>query len=180
MVIDYYCANKPLYHIHLTHANVWESVGKPCSCTQFIKSRTSHTRIRISTASHARFHIRYCKSLQVTRESVSGTTCKSLALCLNVEWNRRFIWWNHYHQGWELAEIITSNKLVIFCIALYYGDTYIICICAHLWLLYTLWECSILWMQEEILYTLLWLWSAVIVTPSQMFQGDLHHCGVKM
>ena len=25
--------------IRLTHANVWESVGKPCSCMQFIKSR---------------------------------------------------------------------------------------------------------------------------------------------
>ena len=24
--------------IHLTHANVWESMGKPCSCTRFIKS----------------------------------------------------------------------------------------------------------------------------------------------
>ena len=25
--------------IRLTHANVWESMGKPCSCMQFIKSR---------------------------------------------------------------------------------------------------------------------------------------------
>ena len=25
--------------ICLTHANVWESMGKPCSCVQFIKSR---------------------------------------------------------------------------------------------------------------------------------------------
>ena len=23
--------------IHLTHVNVWESMGKPCSCMQFIK-----------------------------------------------------------------------------------------------------------------------------------------------
>ena len=48
------------------YTNVWESMGKPCSCMQFIKSRiffnTSHTRIRISTASHARIRIRYCKS----------------------------------------------------------------------------------------------------------------------
>ena len=28
-----------LFIICLTHANVWESMGKPCSCTQFIKSR---------------------------------------------------------------------------------------------------------------------------------------------
>ena len=26
------------YIIRLTHANVWESMGKPCSCTQFIKA----------------------------------------------------------------------------------------------------------------------------------------------
>ena len=25
--------------IHLTHVNVWESMGKPCSCMQLIKSR---------------------------------------------------------------------------------------------------------------------------------------------
>ena len=25
--------------LYLTHANIWESMGKPCSCTQFIKSR---------------------------------------------------------------------------------------------------------------------------------------------
>jgi len=28
-----------LFIIRLTHANVWESIGKPCSCMQFIKSR---------------------------------------------------------------------------------------------------------------------------------------------
>ena len=35
--------------------NVWESMGKPCSCTQFIKKPffpPSHTRICISTTSH--------------------------------------------------------------------------------------------------------------------------------
>ena len=40
--------------IRLTHANVWESMGKPCSCMQFI--------IRI---------LYY----QITRESVPGTMC---------------------------------------------------------------------------------------------------------
>ena len=75
-------------YIRLTHVNVWEWMGKPCSCIQFNKCRyfyckprknpyqcyiqvtlesvsvlyTSHTRIRISTASHTRIHIRYCKS----------------------------------------------------------------------------------------------------------------------
>ena len=41
--------------IRLTHANVWESMKKPCRCMQFIKAilfATSHARIRISTTSH--------------------------------------------------------------------------------------------------------------------------------
>ena len=29
---------KGIYHMCLTHANVWESMGKPCSYMQFIKS----------------------------------------------------------------------------------------------------------------------------------------------
>ena len=33
--------------IRLTHANVWESMGNPYSCTQVIFFTTSHTRIRI-------------------------------------------------------------------------------------------------------------------------------------
>ena len=30
--------------IRLTHVNVWESMGKPCSCTYFIKSRISYCK----------------------------------------------------------------------------------------------------------------------------------------
>ena len=75
----------PLIHvtifiIRLTHANVRESMGKPSSCTQFIKSRIllQVTRESISgTASHARICIRYYKSR---------------ALRLNVQWNQRFVW----------------------------------------------------------------------------------------
>jgi len=37
----------------------------------------SHARIRISTTSHVKTHIRYCKSR---------------VLRLNVQWNRRFVW----------------------------------------------------------------------------------------
>ena len=51
--------------IRLTHANVWESMGKPCSCVQYIKSRIfllQVTRERISTTSHARIRIWYYKS----------------------------------------------------------------------------------------------------------------------
>ena len=64
-----YCASAPILHsllsyyptaaipmatptiiIHLTHTNVWESIEKPCSCMQFIKSRiflaASHAQTR--------------------------------------------------------------------------------------------------------------------------------------
>ena len=60
--------------IRLTHTNVWESMGRPCSCTQFIKSRIFYYKSHDNPC-------QYCKScenlyqvLQVTRESVSGTT----------------------------------------------------------------------------------------------------------
>ena len=48
------------YH-SLTHATVWESMGKPCRCMQVIK---------IFAANHLRIRIRYCKSS---------------ALCLNMQ-----------------------------------------------------------------------------------------------
>ena len=80
--------------IRLTHANVWESMRKPCSCTQFIKSRIFYSK-------SCENPYQYCKSrenpyqvLQVTRESVSGTTShaririryyKSRALRMNVQ-----------------------------------------------------------------------------------------------
>ena len=63
--------------IRPTYTNVYESMGKPWSCIQFIKSSiftASHVRICISTTSHAGIRIRYCKSR---------------ALHLNVQWNRR-------------------------------------------------------------------------------------------
>ena len=53
--------------MHLTPTNIWESMGKPCSCTQFIKSHIFYLRI----------YTRYCKSH---------------VLHLNVQWNQRFVW----------------------------------------------------------------------------------------
>ena len=32
--------------VRLTHANAWESMGKPCSCAQFIKSRIFYCKSR--------------------------------------------------------------------------------------------------------------------------------------
>ena len=82
------------------------------------------------TASHARIRIRYYKSR---------------VLHLNVQWNQRFVWLNHYHHSTKkyreknhslpLAFLLMlhthnntdGNKLVIFSgIASYYGDNYII------------------------------------------------------
>ena len=54
----------PCFSIRLTQANVWESMGKPCSCMQFIKSRVFNYKSRKNPY----------LVLQVTRESVSGTT----------------------------------------------------------------------------------------------------------
>ena len=80
--------------IHLTHANVWESIGKPCSYTQFIKSRIFYYKSRKNPYQYCKSRenqyqycksrenqYQYCKScenlyqvLQAMRESVSGTT----------------------------------------------------------------------------------------------------------
>ena len=49
--------------IRLTHANVWESMGKPCSCTEFIKSRILHYMSGKSLFQY-----------QVTWQFASGTT----------------------------------------------------------------------------------------------------------
>ena len=46
-----------LFIICLTHANVWESMGKPCSCTQFMKSRIFYSK------SHENPY-QYCKSCE--------------------------------------------------------------------------------------------------------------------
>ena len=48
---DNYLQKSPIVNIntfiiHLTHANVWESMGKPCSCTQFLKSRIFYYKSR--------------------------------------------------------------------------------------------------------------------------------------
>ena len=90
--------------------------------------------------------------LQVTWESISGTAshaririryCKSHVLHLNVQWNWRFVWWNHYHHSTKLYRkkyhsfvaigivcalvTIQTAQLVIFSgITSYYGDNYIL------------------------------------------------------
>ena len=64
--------------ILLTHANVWELMGKPCSCTQFVKSRIFLLQVMrksvSGTASHTRIRIRYYKSRVCvwTRNEIEG------------------------------------------------------------------------------------------------------------
>ena len=42
-----YCGKTIInFIIRLTHVNVWESMGKPCSCIQFIKSRIFYCKSR--------------------------------------------------------------------------------------------------------------------------------------
>ena len=60
--------------ICLTDANVWESMGKPCSCMQFIKSRNFYYK------SHKNPH-QYYKSRENPYQYY-----KSRALHLNVQW----------------------------------------------------------------------------------------------
>ena len=106
----------------LTHANVWESIGKPCSCTQFIKSC-----------------IFYCKS----RENPYQVLQVMCAACNEIEgsYDKIIITIVPSYTGKNITRLLLlalllvlcthsntdGNKLVIFSgIALYYGDTYIL------------------------------------------------------
>ena len=116
----------------LTHANVWESVEKPCSCVQFLKSDfyykscenpyqyTSHTRIHISTTLN-NVHIWTCNEIRSSDNKIIITivpsyterkiTCLLLLALLPML---------HSHNNTD------RNKLMMFFgITLYYGDTHI-------------------------------------------------------
>ena len=129
-------------------------MGKPCSCTQFIKSRIFYCKSRENP-------YQYCKSrenpyqvLQVTRESVSGTTShvRCVWTCNEIEgsYDKIIITIVPSYTGKNITHLLPlalllvlrtrnntdGNKLVIFSgIALYYGDNYIIpcasnlCVC---------------------------------------------------
>ena len=62
--------------IHLTHTNVWESMGKPCSCMQFIKSRIFYCKSRENPYQHYKSHENPYQVLQVTH-AVSERAMKS-------------------------------------------------------------------------------------------------------
>ena len=76
--------------IHLTHVNVWESLGKPCSCAQFIKFTISHARIRIryykSYSLHLNVHNEiegsYDRTIITIVRSYTGKYHEFVAVCI--------------------------------------------------------------------------------------------------
>ena len=46
--------------VRLTHTNVWESMGKPCSCTQFLKSHIFYCKYHHSTRLYHTSNSREC------------------------------------------------------------------------------------------------------------------------
>ena len=123
--------------IRLTHVNVWESMGKLCSCMQFIKSRIFYCKSRENLYQYYKSHENPYQVLQVTiTRAASEHAMKSKVRMIN-----------HYHHSTKLyrKKNITrllplalllvlctrnntnDNKLVIFFgIASYYGDNYIL------------------------------------------------------
>ena len=121
--------------IHLTHTNVWESMGKPCSCMQFIYKKPSFL-LQVSENVY-----QYCKSCKNPYQ-VLQVTC----IRFNVQWGlydkiiitiSTKLYQKKYHSfvAVGIVTLVTlhthnntdGNKLMIFSgIALYYGDTYII------------------------------------------------------
>ena len=136
--------------ICLTHENVWESMGKPCSCIQFIKSSILYCKSRVNPYQY--YKSREVSVLQVTWKSVSGTasharcvwTCNEIEgsydkiITIVPSYTRKK---NHCFTGKNITCLLPlplllvlhtrnntdGNKLVIFSgIASYYGDNYIV------------------------------------------------------
>ena len=115
-------SNETLFiSVCLTHVNVWESIEKPCSCVQFIKS-----------------HIFL---LQVMRESVSGTTSHMHCVwtCNEIEGSYDKVSYHHSSKLYrkknithllplvllQVLRITDGNKPMIFS-GIAYADTYIL------------------------------------------------------
>ena len=79
--LKYIACSSPCIFICLTHANVWESIGKPCSCTHFVKSRIFFTTSHVHASEHAtKSKVRMIKSLstqyQAIPEKISLVCCR--------------------------------------------------------------------------------------------------------
>ena len=76
----------PVFIICLTHANVWESMGKPCSCTQFIKCRIFYSKSRENPY----------QVLQVTCAAYDHAM-KSEVRMINYYHHSTELYWKKYH-----------------------------------------------------------------------------------
>ena len=120
-------------------------MGKPCSCTQFIKSRIFYCKSRENPYQYCESRENPYQVLQVTRESVSGTTShvRCVWTCNEIEgsYDKIIITIVPSYTGKNITRLLPlalllvlrtrnntdGNKLVIFSgIALYYGDNYIV------------------------------------------------------
>ena len=59
------CTNN-LDTVRLTHANIWESMGKPCSWTQFVKGRIFYYKSLENPYQYHKSHKKSYEVLQVT------------------------------------------------------------------------------------------------------------------
>ena len=124
--------------IRLTHANVWKSMGKPFSCTQFIKPYFFLLKV---TCQYYKSRENSYQVLQVTQEFVSGTTshvrasecakksCDKIIITIVPSCTGKV---SHVCCRWHCYSCCThvdntdGNKLgIISGIALYCGSTYI-------------------------------------------------------
>ena len=102
-----------IFIIRLTHTNVWESMGKPCSCTQFIKSHIFYYKSRKNPYQCCKSRQNPYQVLQVTRESVSGTTShvRCVSTCNEIEGS--------------------YDKFIITIVPSYTGKISLVCCCWH-------------------------------------------------
>ena len=119
--------------------NSTTKINHKVACTSSICLASSSHSVWFEPPQHTNTHTH---TVHYKSHEIPIWYCKSHVLCLNVHWDRRFVW-NHYHHSTKLyREKITrllplalllvlhthnntdGNKLVIFSgIALYYGDT---------------------------------------------------------
>ena len=107
-----------MFIISLTHMNVWESMGKPCSCIQFVFLVQITWESVSGTASHSRY-VWTCNEIEGLYNKIIITIVPS------------YYWKNHLFVAIGIVTCALQYRrqqlnLVIFSsIALYYGDTYI-------------------------------------------------------
>ena len=120
---------------HLTNVNVWESMEKPCSCMQFIKSRIFYCKSRENPYHYYNSRENPYQVLQVT------CSASERAMKLKVHMIKSLSPWYQATPKKKITRLLLlalllvlhtcnntdGNKLVIFSgSALYYGDNYIV------------------------------------------------------